>query len=120
MSRWMEFFPDGKGTEMRFLRFGEPAFVRIKNREIIQDRRDIGMLRAELFFVNLERLQVVGLGRLLPAGFSINQRDVVENRPEVRIGNVRKACAGLECRLVIAESGFGFPEIVANETQPPR
>src|SRR4051812_19642316 len=119
MRRRMELFPNRERAKMRFLGFGETALVRVKDREIIQDRSDVGMLRAELFFINIERVQVIGLGRFLPPSLPINESDVVEDGAEIRIGNIRQPGAGFESRLVISQRSFGFTKVVANEAETP-
>src|ERR1700748_2195101 len=116
----MMFLAYGESPQVSFLGFGKTALVRVEDREIIQHRRDVGMFRAELFLVNLEGMEVIRLGRFLPPGLSIDERDVVQDRAEIGIGNVRQPRAGLERGLVITERSLGFPEIVANESQPSR
>ena len=66
MRRRQNFLANRECTEMRFLSLGVTLLVRVKNSEVIQNRSDIGVLRPELFFVNLKRVQIIRFGRFLP------------------------------------------------------
>jgi hypothetical protein len=54
MHRRQHFFSDTERAQMSFLSLGITFLVRVKDSEIIQNRRDVGMLRPKLFLVNLK------------------------------------------------------------------
>src|SRR2546430_14841178 len=102
--RWRQnFFPNTKRAKMSLLGLSLTLFVRVKDREVIQNRSNIGVLRSELLFVNLKRVQIVRLGRFLPARSSENQRDVIEHRSQIRIRQIVELGAGKDCFLVITD-----------------
>ena len=76
------------------------------------------MLRAELFLVNLERVQIIRLGRFLPAGLSKNQRDVVEHCSQIGIRQIVELGPGRDRFLVITDRFFLLAEVVAQKREP--
>jgi len=48
-------------------RLGVTLLIGVKDREVVQNRGDVGVLGSELLFVNLKRVQVIRLGRFLAA-----------------------------------------------------
>src|SRR5437667_9094260 len=98
---------------MRLLRFLETSLVRVKNAEIIHNGSDIGMFFAEMFFINFKRVQVVGLGRFLAAGFSIDESDVIEERAEVGIEDVFHLGPSLNRFLIVDDCFLLLTEYVA-------
>ena len=79
----MNFFPNGEGTQVGLFRFGEAALVRVEDTKIVQDRRDIGMLRPELLFVNLKRVKIVRFSSFLPARLAKNERHIIQHRAQL-------------------------------------
>ena len=82
IARYRDAWADGffRGWPERgdgFFRFGKAPLVGVENREVVQHRSDVGVIRPQLFFINFERVKVVRLRRFLPAGFSVNEREVV-------------------------------------------
>src|SRR4030088_2296353 len=103
---------------MSFFSLGKSYLVRVTYAEVVQARRHVGMFRAEMFFVNLERMQIIGLGRFLPSCFSKNQRDVVQHRAEIGIRQIFQLSAGSDCFFIITDRLFHLPEVVTGESEP--
>src|SRR5947207_1858385 len=59
---------------MDFLRLGIAPLVSIKDRQVIEHRSHVGMIGAELFLVNFQRVQIIWLSCLLAAGLAANVR----------------------------------------------
>ena len=68
---------------MRSLRLGKTPFVRVEDSQVIEDGCDIGMFRTQLLFVNLKRVQIIRLRRLLATRFPEDQRDIVQHRAQI-------------------------------------
>ncbi len=80
---------------MGLLGLGVAPLVGVKDSEIIQDGGDVGVLGAELFLVEMQRVQVIGLGGFLPTGLAVEQGDVVEHGAEIRVGQIVELGGGL-------------------------
>src|SRR5438477_11566473 len=89
MIRWQCFFPDCEGAEMGFLGFAKSFLVCIKHREIVQDRGNVGMLHPEMSLINSQSMQVVRLRCFGAASFTKQQRRIVQESPEIRVGKTR-------------------------------
>ena len=105
---------------MNLLGFGVATLVGIKHGEIVQDRGDVGMVRAELFLVNLERVQIVRLGGLLPSGLPKNERDIVQDRTEVGIREIVYLATNGDRAFIKPDGFFRLAELIAQKRQPPR
>ena len=75
------------------------------------------MVGPELLLINVERVQIIGLGRFLPAGLAIDQRDVVQHRPEIGIREVRQLRSSLDRLLVMGDRCISFAEIITKKSQ---
>ena len=73
---------------MHLLRLLQPALAGIKDAKIIQDGRDIRVFGSEMFFIEIERVQVTRLGRFLPPAPTINESDIVEHCSQIGVAHV--------------------------------
>src|SRR6476659_3342562 len=87
---------DGERALVSALGFVKSPLVGVENAKVVQDRGDIRMLGPQLLFVKLERVQVVRLGRLLPAAPAVDECDVIQHRAELRMRNISKRGGGLD------------------------
>ncbi len=63
------------------------------------------MLRPELLFVDLQGVQIIWLGRFLPARLAENERNVVEHGAEVGVRQVLQLRPGRD-RLLVKRDRF--------------
>ena len=81
---------------MHPLRFLQPTFIGVEDAEVIQHGRDIRVLGSEMFFVKLERVQIIWLGRFLPSAPAINQSDIIQHRAEIGVADVAELAPDLD------------------------
>ena len=92
-----------KRTLMHLLGFFQAAFAGIEDPKIIQDGGDIRVLGSEMFFIELERVQVTRLGRFLPSTPTVNESDIVKHRPQIGVAHVPKLASGPNGCLVVRD-----------------
>src|SRR5437016_10677751 len=109
--------PDRESAQMRLFSLGVAFFVCVKDGEVIKNRRDISVLWTKLLFVNLERVQVVRLGRLLPARFSEDKRDVVEHRPQIGVREIFQMRPSRDRFLIVTDRFFLLTEVIAEKSK---
>ena len=116
----LQVLADRERPQMYLLRLVKSAFVGIKDREIVQHRSNIGMVRSELLFINLQSAQIIGFGGLLPARLTENERDVVKHGPDVGIGDVLNLASSSYCFLVKVDRFIGLTKTIEEEGQSSR
>ena len=109
-----------KRTLMHLLRFLQAAFAGVEDPKIIQDGGDIRVLGSEMFFIELERVQVTRLGRFLPSTPTVNESDIVEHRPQIGVAHVSEQAPGLDGCLVVSDRFLFLSAHIAKVSQPAR
>ena len=105
---------------MHLLRFLQAAFAGVEDPKIIQDGGDIRVLGSEMFFIELERVQVTRLGRFLPSTPTVNESDIVEHRPQIGVAHVSELAPGPNGCLVVSDRFLFLSAHIAKVSQPAR